>query len=40
MTTVILAIVFTITAFIVAIKLSNKIGNPLKECSERLKKVS
>lgn len=38
--TVILAIAFTIIAFIVAINLSNKIGNPLKECSERLKKLA
>ncbi|TAN68983.1 methyl-accepting chemotaxis protein [Paraclostridium sordellii 8483] len=38
--TVILAIVFTIVAFIGAMKLSNKIGNPLKECSERLKMLA
>lgn len=38
--TFILAIVFTIIAFIVAIRVSNKIGNPLKECSERLKGLS
>ena len=34
--TIILAIVFTIAAFIGAIKFASKIGNPLKECSERL----
>lgn len=38
--TVILAIVFTIVAFIGAMKLSNKIGNPLKECSERLRMLA
>lgn len=36
----ILAIVLLIIAFIIAKKLSNKIGNPLKECSERLKKLA
>ncbi|WP_042272705.1 methyl-accepting chemotaxis protein [[Clostridium] dakarense] len=40
MITVILSIIFTIIAFIAAIKFSNKIGNPLKECSERLKKLA
>jgi methyl-accepting chemotaxis protein len=38
--TIALAILFTIVAFFVAIKFSNKIGNPLKECSERLKKLA
>ncbi len=38
--TIILAILFTVAAFFVAIKFSNKIGNPLKECSERLKKLA
>ena len=38
--TIILAIVFTIAAFIGAIKFASKIGNPLKECSERLKKLA
>lgn len=38
--TIIVAIIFTSVAFIAAIKFANKIGNPLKECSERLKKLS
>lgn len=38
--TIVLAILFTVAAFFIAIKFSNKIGNPLKECSERLKKLA
>ncbi|RDY22378.1 methyl-accepting chemotaxis protein, partial [Romboutsia maritimum] len=38
--TIILAVVFTILSFISAKKFSNKIGNPLKGCSERLKKLA
>ena len=37
---IILAIVLIIIALVAAIRLSNKIGNPLKECSERLKKLA
>ncbi len=39
MITIILAILFTIVAFIVSVKFSKKIGDPLKEYSERLKKL-
>ncbi|RDC49050.1 methyl-accepting chemotaxis protein [Acinetobacter sp. RIT592] len=39
-TTIGLAIIFTIVSFIAAIKFANKIGNPLKACSERLKKLA
>ncbi|MGL4878867.1 methyl-accepting chemotaxis protein [Paraclostridium dentum] len=39
-TTIGLAIIFTIISFIAAIKFANKIGNPLKACSERLKKLA
>ncbi|GAA0706810.1 hypothetical protein GCM10008904_15750 [Paraclostridium ghonii] len=39
-TTIGLATVFTILAFIAAIKFASKIGNPLKYCSERLKKLA
>lgn len=38
--TFIISILFTIIAFIGAVKFANKIGNPLKECSERLKKLA
>ncbi|MGL5640710.1 MAG: cache domain-containing protein, partial [Paraclostridium sp.] len=38
--TFIISILFTIIAFIGAIKFANKIGNPLKECSERLKELA
>ena len=37
---IILAVLFTIISVIIAIAVSNKIGNPLKECSERLSKLS
>lgn len=39
-TTIVLAAVFTIVSFMVAIRFANKIGNPLKDCSERLKKLA
>lgn len=35
-----LAIIFTILASIIAVRFANKIGNPLKACSERLVKLS
>lgn len=38
--TFIISILFTIVAFIGAFRFANKIGNPLKECSERLKKLA
>ncbi len=38
--TVILSILFAIIAFIAAIRFSNKIANPLKQCSERLRKLA
>ena len=37
---IILAVLFTIISVIIAISVSNKIGNPLKQCSERLSKLS
>ena len=37
---IILAVLFTVISVIIAIAVSNKIGNPLKECSERLSKLS
>ncbi len=40
MITITVATLFTIVAFIVAVKFSNKIANPLKGCSERLKKLA
>jgi methyl-accepting chemotaxis protein len=36
----IVSIIFTIIAFFGAMKFSKKIGDPLKECSERLKKLA
>jgi methyl-accepting chemotaxis protein len=39
-TTVIVAIVFIAISIVVAIRFSNKTGNPLKACSERLKRLA
>ncbi|AUN13338.1 methyl-accepting chemotaxis sensory transducer [[Clostridium] sordellii] len=38
--TVVLSILFIVVAFIVAAKFASMIGNPLKQCSERLKKLA
>ncbi|WP_373599129.1 methyl-accepting chemotaxis protein [Paraclostridium bifermentans] len=40
MITIVLAISFAIIASIMAIKFANKIANPLKDCSERLRKLA